>query len=94
MLGPERDEHLAVACGRAERAGDVRVGVSSICHGGAVLRALAVDRLGCPVVGDRRGHQEHIGIRAGERLRSRSAAVGVTTTSMPAGGRDAEVGGE
>ena len=44
------------------------VGVSSICHVAAVLRPLAVDRLGGAVVGDRGNHQDHVRVAARQRL--------------------------
>ena len=44
------------------------VGVELDLPGGAVLRALAVDRRGGAVVGDGSGHQDHVGVAACERL--------------------------
>ena len=75
------------AAALAERArGRRSVGSSSSGHGSLVLRALALERLGRPVVGDGGGHDDDVGVRRGRapraRRRPRSAS---RRRSTPAG---------
>src|SRR5919197_587940 len=85
-FGSEADEHLAVRPSLAERLQDVGSRLELQPPRLCVLRALRAERLGGAVVRDRGGHQDKIGIAAGQR-RVMQSLGGRRLDHLDAGGR-------